>query len=181
MTIKSNGTVTQTTASSHANVLSAQQAPSKWASAEAEALVGGDFFSSLKNILSRGADVVSKFGPRRSNILRQTPHPYAQGAATSVIKVLGAVPSVRKFFGFELAAAVSAAKDSGRLAGRYRRYGAGYGTEWVTVGPASRALERRWTTRECARCPRRKLLPATKLSASALSPARKTQTARSRA
>jgi len=101
MTIKDNGTVTQTGIITREDVLSAQQAPSMGYT-EAKALVGGDFFSSLKNILSRGADVVSKFGPNAVNILRQIPHPYAQGAATWGDKVLGAVPSVRKFFGFGL-------------------------------------------------------------------------------
>lgn len=57
VTIKDNGTVTQTGILTRSDVLGAQQAPSMGYQ-QAVQMVGGNFFGNLKNILARGAEGV---------------------------------------------------------------------------------------------------------------------------
>lgn len=105
VTIKDNGTVTQTGLITREDVLSAQTAPSM-SYQEAVQLVGGDFFGNLKNILSRGADTISSVGKYALPILDKASYiPGPVGALASQLHRYGNtgldyLGRARKTFGF---------------------------------------------------------------------------------
>ena len=104
VTIKDNGTVTQTGLITREDVLSAQVAPSM-SYTEAAKLVGGDFFGNLKNILSRGADAVQSVGKYAIPVLDKLGMvpgigPYAQQASRWGSTGLDYLGRARRTFGF---------------------------------------------------------------------------------
>lgn len=88
VTIKDNGTVTQTGLVTRADVLRAQAAPSMGMN-EARFLVGGDFFGSLKNFLGRSAGAVRNVAQMGLGLAGAI-SPWASAAAPLMRMIAGA-------------------------------------------------------------------------------------------